>query len=164
MAIIEKPIAGTSGDLMWNLKSTEQFSVGTELPTVFYIFNREEEPKEFMLMAAVFRYNTQITEFPVVIDDKAWFTIAGRTAITVPASLMCDYTDCLLTVYLIERETENQIDYVQTALYMPAQGFLPVQPSPTSEASNWIAMIMMIAVMGIMGKVISGKEKEENGE
>ncbi len=146
-------LVGEHGDIFWSLPPSLTYAAGSEIHCRIYVANTTDTDREYMLMATISRNGQVITEFPITVDEAAWFTVQADNVVSLPGALVLGYSDAVLTVNLYERETDEIADSVSTALTSAGTANLPVLPgvpAVTSDISglmNMLVMFMLIAMM-----------------
>ena len=146
-------LVGDYGDIFWNLFPSISYAAGGEIHCRMYIANPTDVDREYMMMAKLTRGSEVLSEFPVKVDEAAWFSVEANNVVTLPGALVLNYTDCVLTVSLYERETNEVTDSVSTALTSAGTANLPVLPgipSAPSDTGNIMNTIMMFVVIMMM--------------
>lgn len=158
-------LAGEYGDLFWTLEPSLMYVAGTEIFVRIYVANVTDADREYMLMAKVIRGDTELSEFPVKVDDKAWFEVEAENVVSLPCSLVVDYTDAALVLELYERSTSEITDSVVTGLYSAGTQNLPMLPGIPGvgfDIGSIMNLMLIMMVMVMMMKMVTGK-KEEGG-
>jgi len=157
-------LAGEYGDLFWTLEPSLMYVAGTEIFVRIYVANVTDTDREYMLMAKIIRGDTELSEFLVKVDDKAWFEVEAESVVSLPCSLVVDYTDAALVLELYERSTSEITDSVVTGLYSAGTQNLPMLPGIPGAGVGFdlgsvmnLMLIMMVMVM--MMKMITGKKE-----
>lgn len=159
---------GTYGDVMWSLGSVVPYIPDTEIPVRLYVANLTDVDREYMLMVSVSSADTVLSEFTFKIDGAAWFTVNANDVVSLPGSIVSDYTDVVLTLQLFERESGIITDSVSTVLIVTPgeEQYLPVLPGlPTIGGigldSLIFAMIMIMMIKMMTKTMEEDKEKEK---
>ena len=154
-------LAGQYGDIFWDLQVGLQYVAGLEIHCTIYVANVTDITREYMLMAEASKGETKLAEYPITVDNAVWFTVAAESVVRLPGSLKIDYTDCILTMYLYERETNAVTDSVSVALTSSGPT-LPAFPGyPAAPGSDWLSMLMMMMVVMMMMTMMTRMFKEE---
>lgn len=162
-------LAGEYGDVFWTLEPVTIYAPGTQIYTRVYVGNTTDVDREYLLMATVSRANVMLTEFPVIVDNVIWFEVESNRAISLPGVFVIDYTDAILTLNLYEKEQNDIVDSVFTALTSAGTEELifppiPEAPEPTDIIRSMlplIAILMVMMMLGMMAKE-SAKGVEKN--
>jgi hypothetical protein len=105
------------GDILWSLPGLVSYRPGTELPFIISAVNLSDEERQFMLRVRTLdRWGRTITEDAIGVDGRAWFVIDALEREEVTGSLRLGETDVTLGVFLVDRETESEVDAVYTYL------------------------------------------------
>jgi len=146
-------LVGEYGDIFWSLPPSIVYVAGSEIHCRIYVANPTDADREYMLMATLSRNGEVVSEFPIRVDEAAWFSVQANNVVSLPGALVLDYTDAALTVNLYERETDEITDSVSTALTSAGTANLPVLPgipAAPSDMSNLMNMLVMFMVMVMM--------------
>lgn len=155
-------LVGDYGDVFWDLDPAVFYMAGGEIPCQIYVANVTDTDREYMLLATVSRDGTVISEFVVTVDGKAWFPVEAESVVSIPASMVVNYTDVVLTLNLYERDTNSVTDSVSAALYSTTGGFLPPFPGvPPSAGFDMYSMMMLMVVVMMMTMAMKQIGKEE---
>lgn len=105
------------GDLLWNLPAQVNYRPGTRLPFSLSAVNLEEQERQFMLRTRTLdRLDRVITEDVIVVNGLSWFAVIARDREVVDGSLVLQESDVVLGVFLVERETAQEVAAVYTYL------------------------------------------------
>jgi len=153
------------GDVFWDLPPSIYYSPGYDIGCIIYIANHTDEPKEYLLMAYLYRGGLLLEEDPIQVYGYAWFTVDPGVYLRLHGTMVFDMTDVDLVVNLIEKETQEIIDSVSTRLIMPTTTALPpawpTPEVPTTAAIDWssiITVFMVVMMMNMMTGAFKGKE------
>jgi len=160
-------MAGKLGDIFWDLAPWITYSPGYDLGCSIYVANPTSEKHEYALIARLTRNTTLISEEALPVFGLTWFEVEPGDFIELHGALRFTESDAVLTVQLVERETEQVTDSVSTLLVAPTTAALPpAWPGTTATTTtNWLSMMMPVMMMGIFGVMIvsafkPAKEKE----
>ena len=154
------------GDVFWDLPSALYYEPGAEIGATVYVANPTEEPHEYSLRTKLIRDTTVLSEEPVTVHGYAWFPVDAGDFIGMFGAFSFDETDCLVSLELVERETEEVVDTAETYL-MPLPRApawpLPGMPGVTViDMSNWLMVFLMLALLGVtVVGLLKPKEKKE---
>lgn len=164
-------MAGKLGDIFWDLAPWLTYAVGYDLGCSIYVANPTSEEQEYALMARLSRDTTVVSEEALPVFGYTWFKVDPGDFIELHGALRFSETNAVLTVQLIERETEQVTDSVATMLVAPtaagAQTLPPAWPgAPGATTTDWLSILMPVMMMGMMGMVMvsaskPGKEEKE---
>jgi hypothetical protein len=162
-------LAGTLGDIFWDLAPAIVYSSGSELGATIYVANPTEEAKEYALMARLSSDDTVISEESVRVFGAAWFTVDPGEFIRLHGAFRFDDTDAVLSLLLIERETGEMADIVSSYLVSPsaaASGWPIGWPGGTSVSTSDLSWLMplMILGIGVVGMVAATSGEPEKKE
>jgi len=149
----QQDLVGEYGDVFWSLPPSLVYIAGSEIHCRIYVANPTDADRQYMLMATLSRNGQVIDEFPIKVDEAAWFSVPANNVVSLPGALVLNYTDAALTVNLYERETNEVTDSVSTALTSAGTANLPVLPgipAAPSDMSNLMNMLVMFMVMVMM--------------
>ena len=146
-------LVGEYGDVFWNLPPSMVYMAGSEIHCRIYVANATDIDREYLLMAALARNGQVINEFPIRVDEAAWFSVQANSVVSLPGALVLDYSDAVLTVNLYERETNEVTDSVSTALTSAGTANLPVLPGipAPSDMSSLMNLLVMFVVLTLTG-------------
>ena len=163
-------MGGELGNIFWDLPPWIVYAVGYDLGCTIYVANPTDTEKEYALMSRLSSNETVISEEAVKVFGYAWFKVDPKDFIKLRGALRSDESDVVLSVLLVERETQEIADSVSTSLVAPAVSTLPPTwpgaPGTTGTTgfdwSSLMAMMLPIMMLGIVASAVKpGKEKEE---
>jgi len=163
-------MGGELGNIFWDLPPWIVYAPGYDLGCTIYVANPTDTVKEYTLMSRLSSNETVISEEAVKVFGYAWFKVDPRDFIRLRGALRSDESDVVLSVLLVERETQEIADSVSTSLVAPAVSTLPPTwpgtPGTTGTTGfDWSLMLGMmfpIMMLGIVASAVKpGKEKEE---
>ena len=163
-------MGGELGNIFWDLPSWTIYAPGFDLGCTIYVANPTDTEKEYTLMARLSSNETVISEEAIKVFGHAWFKVDPKDFIRLRGALRSDDSDVILSVILIERETEQVTDSVSTSLVAPAVSTLPPTwpgiPGDLGEIgfdlSSLLGMMFPIMMLGVVASTLRpGKEKEE---
>jgi hypothetical protein len=161
-------MAGELGDIFWDLPPWFTYTPGYDIGCSIYVANHSDEEKEYALMARLIRDTTVLSEEALPVFGFTWFKVEPNDFIRLYGALRFAESDCDLTVFLVERETEEVTDSVTTKLVAPTTaGALPPSwpGAPGSTGTDWASMLMPVMMMGMLGIVtVSALKPEEKKE
>jgi len=157
-------LAGEYGDVFWTLEPVTIYAAGTQIYARIYVGNVTDVDREYLLMAVVSRTGAMITEFPIIVDNVTWFEVKSNRAIPLPGVFVLDYTDVILTLNLYEKEQNDIVDSVFTALTSAGTEELTFPPipkpsEPTDIFSSIMPLIMLMMVMMMLMPMFKGMAK-----
>jgi len=161
-----------NGDVFWDLPPWVSYIAGTDLGFALYVANPTDAAKEYALMSCLSRDSTVLSQEAIKVFGYAWFKVEPGDWIRLHGSLRLEDTNCLLTVLLVERETEEVADSVSTYLRMPTAAALPpgwpVSGTPV-ETTDWMGILVPLMMLGLMGAIVvpavkAPEEKEQLAE
>jgi hypothetical protein len=151
-------LVGEYGDIFWDLSPSMTYVAGSEIHCRIYVANPTDSDREYMMMASLTRNGEVISEFPIRVDEAAWFSVEANNVVNLPGALVLDYTDVALTVSLYEKETNEITDSVSTALTSAGTANLPVLPgipSTAADTGDIMSMLMMFMVVMMIGTMMT---------
>ena len=163
-------MAGQLGDIFWDLPPWLTYTPGYDIGCSIYVANHCDEEKEYALMARLTRETTMLSEEALPVFGFTWFKVEPNDFIRLYGALRFAESDCDVTVFLVERETQEIADSVSTSLVAPAVSTLPPTwpgaPGTTTTGFDWSSMLMMMFPLIMLGMVAPAlrperKEKEE---
>jgi hypothetical protein len=149
-------LVGEYGDIFWSLPPSVTYVAGSEIHCRIYVANPTDADREYMLLATLSRNGQVISEFPITVDEAAWFSVQANNVVSLPGALVLEYTDAALTVNLYERQTNEIADSVSAALTsagterLPVLPGIPAVPTDMSNLMNLLVMFMVIVMMTTM--------------
>jgi len=163
-------MGGELGNIFWDLPPWIIYAPGYDLGCTIYVANPTDTEKEYSLISRLSSNETVISEEAVKVFGYAWFKVDPKDFIRLRGALRSDESDVILSVVLVERETEQIADSVSTSLVAPAVSTLPPAwpgtPGTTGTTgfdwSSLLGMMFPIMMLGIVASAVKpGKEKEE---
>ncbi|HEY33162.1 MAG TPA: hypothetical protein G4O10_08670 [Dehalococcoidia bacterium] len=163
-------MGGELGDIFWDLAPWIVYTPGFDIGCNIYVANPTDTAKEYALIAGLFRNDTLISEEALPVYGSTWFTVEPGDFLRLRGALRFDESDVVLSVGLVERETEMVADLVSTSLVAPTVSALPPtwpgMPDVTGEAGyDWsllLTMMLPVMMLGIIASAVrspAGKEK-----
>ena len=162
--------SGTLGDIFWDLPSWIVYTAGLDLGCTIYVANPTETEKEYSLMAKLSRGTTVISEEALPVYGYAWFKVDPGDLVSLKGAIRFSESGASLTVFLVERETEERTDSVTAVLTAPSTSSLPPGwPTPgTTTGFDWsslLAMMLPVVMLGMVAVAMKPqKEKEKKIE
>jgi hypothetical protein len=160
-------MAGELGDIFWDLPPWFTYTPGYDIGCSIYVANHSDEEKEYALMARLTRETTVLSEEALPVFGFTWFKVEPNDFIKLYGALRFAESDCDLTIFLVERETEEVTDSVATRLVAPTtSGALPPAwpGAPGGNGTDWASMLMPVMMMGVLGMVVVSASKPEKKE
>ncbi|MDO8715952.1 MAG: hypothetical protein Q7J73_03990 [Dehalococcoidales bacterium] len=166
-------MGGELGNIFWDLPPWIIYAPGYDLGCTIYVANPTDTEKEYTLISRRSSDDTVISEEAIKVFGYAWFKVDPKDFIKLRGALRADETNTVLSVILIERETEEVADSVATSLVAPATSSLPPSwPGTTGTTGttgfDWSSMLMMafpLMMLGMMMPALRPQEgKKEIGE
>ena len=160
-------MGGELGNVFWDLPPWIVYAPGYDLGCTIYVANPTDAEKEYTLMSRLSSNETVISEEAIKVFGYAWFKVAPNDFIRLRGALRSDESDVVLSVLLVERETEEITDSVSTSLVAPTVSALPPTwpGAPGGTGTDWSSMLMPAMMMGMFGIVmVSALKPEEEKE
>ena len=167
-------MGGELGNIFWDLPSWIIYTAGYDLGCTIYVANPSDTEKEYTLMSRLSSNETVISEEAIKVFGHAWFKVDPKDFIRLRGALRFDESDVVLSVLLVERETEEVADSVSASLVAPTAAALPpawpgMPGTPGATGFDWsqlMDMMLPFMMLGMMGMVMvpalrPRKEKEE---
>ncbi len=154
-------LVGEYGDVFWSLTPSVVYVAGTELFVRVYVANPTDVDREYMLIASVLSAGQVVSEFPITVDEMTWFTVEADNVVALPGAVRIGYTDAALTLNLYEREQNEIVDSVSTALTsagtagLPPLPGLPGPPPGGFDMSSIMNMMIMVMIMVMIMKMMT---------
>jgi len=100
-------------DLFWNLPPIVNYKVGAELPVSISVVSLLEEKREYGLFMRTYdRAGRKISEDVIRVYGITWFEVEGGERESFDGTLSVSETDVSLGVFLIDRETGEEVDRI----------------------------------------------------
>lgn len=153
-------MAGSLGDIFWDLAPWIVYSAGLDIGCNIYVANPTDTTKEYALMARLSRDTTLLSEEALPVYGYTWFQVEPGDFAVLKGALRFAESNASLTVSLIERETGETIDSVITSLVAPSTDTSALPPSwpgtPGTGGTDWSSMLsgMMPMLMFFMLGVV----------
>jgi len=163
-------MGGESGNVFWDLPPWIVYAPGYDLGCTIYVANPTDTEKEYTLMSRLSSNGTVISDEAVKVFGFAWFKVAPNDFIRLRGALRSNESDVVLSVLLVERETEQIADSVSTSLVAPTVSALPptwpgspgATGTPGFDLSSMLAMMFPIMMLGVVASAMKpAKETEE---
>jgi phosphotransferase system glucose/maltose/N-acetylglucosamine-specific IIC component len=146
------------GDVFWDLPPWISYIAGTDLGFALYVANPTDTVKEYALISNLSQSGTVISEESIKVFGYAWFKVEAGDWVRLRGSLRLEDTNCLLTVVLVEKDTEEVLDSVATYLQMPSAAALPpgwpVSGTPV-QTTDWMGMMLPFMMLGLVGAMVT---------
>jgi len=162
-------MGGELGNIFWDLPPWIVYTAGYDLGCTIYVANPTDTEKEYTLMSILSSNETVLSEEAVKVFGYAWFKVAPKDFIRLRGALRSDETDVVLSVFLVERETEEVADSVFTSLVAPSVSALPpTWPGTPGETGgtglDWSSIVTMMFPVMMLGVVASAVKPAEEKE
>ena len=150
------------GDVFWDLSPWIYYIAGTDLGFALYVANPTDTAKEYALISNLSQNGTVISEESIKVFGYAWFTVEGGDWVRLRGSLRLEETNCLLTIVLVEKDTEEVVDSVATYLQMPSTAALPpgwpISTTPV-QTTDWTGILLPFMTLGLVGAMVTSMIK-----
>ena len=166
-------MGGELGNIFWDMAPWIIYAPGYDLGCTIYVANPTDTEKEYTLISRLSSNETVISEEAVKVFGYAWFKVDPKDFIKLRGALRANDSNAVLSVLLIERETEAIADSVATSLVVPAASSLPPSwpgtPGATATTGfDWSSMLTMVfplMILGMMMPMLRPKEgKKDEGK
>jgi len=167
-------LAGSKGDLFWDLPVPVIYMAGSELPCDIEVANPDTEDHEYMLMTRLQMDSSIISEEAVKVDGGAYFTVEAGDKRTLSGVFSFNYVDVTLTLLLYLKGSEDVVDSVSTSLITPSTAsalWPPGWPIGTTTGTQWgsmfdlmLPLLMLAMMMGILPSSFREQEELPEGE
>ena len=160
-------MSGSLGDIFWDLPPWMTYTPGFDLGCSIYVANPTAVEKEYALMARLSRESTVISEEALPIFGVAWFKVDPADFVRLRGALRFNESDADLSVFLVERATEEMTDSASTRLVTP-QGAdalppaWPGAPGATASGFNWNSMLSMMFPVMMLGMVMATAKPQKD--
>ena len=157
------------GNIFWDLPPSIVYAAGYDIGCTIYVANPGDTDKEYSLMSRLYSNETVISEEAIKVYDHAWFKVDPQDFIRLRGALRFEETDVVLSVLLVERETEEVADSVSTSLVAPTVSALPPTwpgvPGDLGEiVFDWNSLLGMMVPMMMLGMIIPALKPREKKE
>jgi len=162
-------MGGELGNIFWDLPPWIIYAPGYDLGCTIYVANPTDTEKEYTLISRLSSNETVISEEAVKVFGYAWFKVDPKDFVRLRGALRFDESDVVLSVILVERETEEIADSVSTSLVAPAVAALPptwpgTPGTPGATGFDWSSMLMMVFPLMMLGMVAPALRPHEGKE
>lgn len=162
-------MAGSLGDIFWDLAPWIVYSPGFDLGCRIYVANPTESEKEYALMARLSSDEILISEEALPVFGYTWFKVAPGDFVSLHGALRFEESDADLFVLLVERETQQSTDSIATRLVAPTAAASSVLPptwpgAPGTTSFDWSSVFMMmlpVMMFGMLVPVLVPKEEKK---
>lgn len=155
--------AEVKGDIFWDLPPWISYIAGTDLGFSLYVANPTATAKEYALISNLSQDGMVLSEESIKVFGYAWFQVEPGDWVRLHGSLRLEDTNCLLTVLLVEKETEAVVDSVSTYLRAPTTAALPPAwpgSGTTVVTTDWLGLIYPLMMLGLVGAMIVPADKD----
>ena len=157
------------GDIFWDLAPYITYTAGYDVGCTIYVANPTDTEKEYSLMAQLSQSGKVISEEALPVFGYAWFKVDPKDFVRLRGALRANESNAVLSVLLIERETEEIADSVSTSLVAPSVSSLPPSWPGTPGATgttgfDWSSMLMMVFPLMMLGMMSPALRPHEGKE
>jgi len=167
-------LAGSLGDIFWDLPPWITYMPGSDIGCVIYVANPTGEEKEYALMSHLSSEGAVISEESVTVFGYSWFKVDPGDFIKLRGAFRFENTNVMLTLSLIERESDETTDAVATFLAQPAAAAWPPEwpgapgaPGETGALPNWslfMTTLLPIMMLGMVAGMVTPRETQKGEE
>ncbi len=162
-------MGGELGNIFWDLPPWIIYAPGYDLGCTIYVANPTDTEKEYTLISRLSSNDTVISEEAVKVFGYAWFKVDPKDFVKLRGALRANESSAILSVLLIERETEEIADSVATSLVAPSVSSLPPSWPGTPGATgttgfDWSSMLMMVFPLMMLGMMAPALRPHEGKE
>ncbi|MDO8692428.1 MAG: hypothetical protein Q7R39_20855 [Dehalococcoidia bacterium] len=162
-------MGGELGNIFWDLPPWIVYAPGYDLGCTIYVANPTDTEKEYTLISRLSSNDTLISEEAVKVFGYAWFKVDPNDFIKLRGALRANESGAVLTVLLIERETEEIADSVATSLVAATVSSLPPSwpgtPGTTAATGfDWSSMLTMMFPLMMLGMMLPVLKPQQGKE
>ena len=162
-------MGGELGNIFWDLPPWIVYAPGYDLGCTIYVANPTDSEKEYTLISRLSSNETVISEEAVKVFGYAWFKVDPKDFVRLRGALRANESNAVLSVLLIERETEEIVDSVSTSLVAPTASALPpswpgTPGTPGAASFDWSSMLMMVFPLMMLGMMAPALRPHEGKE
>lgn len=161
-------MAGSLGDIFWDLAPAIAYSAGFDIGCTIYVANPTSEEKEYALMARLSRDTTKISEEALPVYGQTWFKVEPGDFVVLKGAMRFNDSNAVLTVSLMEKETGTETDSVATTLIASTTSALPpswpgTTGTTTDTWSSTMGMMLPMMMLFMFGMMMTSafRPKEE---
>lgn len=154
------------GDIFWDLPTWVYYVSGYDLGCIIYVANNTDAVKQYALISHTYKNGILRSEGVLQVYGYTWFDVDPGDLIKLLGTMRINESDVVLTVSLVEKETQEETDSVSTTLVTPTAAAMPPGWNIPGTGNDWLSMMIMMMVMIMMMKMVSSaigpeKKKEE---
>ena len=162
-------MGGELGNIFWDLPPWIVYAPGYDLGCTIYVANPTDSEKEYTLISRLSSNETVISEEAVKVFGYAWFKVDPKDFVRLRGALRANESNAVLSVLLIERETEEIVDSVSTSLVAPTASALPPSwpgtPGTTAATGfDWSSMLTMMFPLMMLGMMLPVLKPQQGKE
>lgn len=147
------------GRIFWDLPPQVDYVPGSDLACAFYVVNPASYVMRYSLNADLFYKAFVIERQTVPVNGLDSFAVDPGDFITVRGTLRFGETNAELHVALVDADTGEICDTVSTNL-VQAGAVTAYTPSPVRITADVTWIIVPIAVLGLLGTVMTRAARE----
>jgi hypothetical protein len=155
------------GDIFWDIPTWVYYVAQYDLGCTIYIANNTDVAREYTLITRTYKEGILRSEGVLSVYGYTWFTVEPGDFIKLCGTMVNEESDVVLTVILVEKESQEAADSVSTTLVTPSTAALPPGWNLIGGGTDWLSLLMMVMVMVMMMKMMSSaiepKEKKQLG-
>jgi len=148
------------GDVFWDIPTWIYYTAGYDLGCSIYVANPSDIVREYALISHTYKNQVLQSEGVLQVYGYTWFTVDPGDFIKLNGQLNLAESDVVLTIDLIDKETQSSADTISTILVTPTAAALPPGWN-VPGVDNLMPMIMMIMLMMMMGKMMGSVTETE---
>jgi hypothetical protein len=145
------------GDIFWDIPTWIYYTKDFDLGCTIYVANNTDTDREYALISHTYKNGVLQSEGVLRVYDYTWFPVSSGDFVKLHGTMKLGESDVILTVSLMEKDTQAAIDSISTTLVTPTAAVMPPGwniPGVTG-GTDLMSMIMMVMVMIMMMKMAS---------
>ncbi len=167
-------MAGKLGDIFWDLAPAISYTAGYDIGCTIYVANTTNVEKGYALIARLTSGSQMLSEEALPVYGQTWFKVDPGDVAVLKGALRFNNSNAVLTVSLIEEETQAETDSVATTLIAPTGTTAALPPAwpgtTTTTTTDWTSMLtsmmpmlmfMMLGMMMVSSLKPSGEKPRE---
>jgi hypothetical protein len=165
-------LSSSIGDVFWGLSPYITYIAGTSIGVTIYVANPSSVDRDYALLSRLVGADGKvILEESITVYQHAWFTVESGQYIELQAELAFDVSNAVLSVVLVEKSTDSDVDSVSTYLVAPTAAQLPPgfpapTPTPTTMVAagfDWSPLFQMMMFIPMFGLIASMNKENTSG-
>jgi len=154
-------LVGTYGDIFWDLPPVLSYNAGEQIGCTIYVANVTDVDRSYMLRMQVTQDSTVISEGTLRVNNRAWFDIGAQQYAVLPGSMLSEVTNAVLTIELVESESNSVADSVSVDLIAPSAAGLPIWGGGAGATASWFSLIPLMIMVAMVVSMTKPKEKKK---